>query len=88
VLYVELIGFLSLAIEATLGVPQLVKNYKNKSTEGLSIALILSWFVGDAFKTVYFISTRSPLQFIMCGALQLLVDCAILFQINKYKRKL
>jgi hypothetical protein len=34
-LYVELLGFASLLLEACLGVPQLWRNYSNKSTEGM-----------------------------------------------------
>ena len=33
--YVELLGFASLLLEACLGVPQLWRNYCNKSTEGM-----------------------------------------------------
>lgn len=32
---IELIGFMSLLIEAMLGVPQFFRNYQNKSTEGM-----------------------------------------------------
>ena len=34
-LYVELLGFASLLLEACLGLPQLWKNHSNKSTEGM-----------------------------------------------------
>lgn len=34
-LFVELLGFASLLLEACLGVPQLWRNYTNKSTEGM-----------------------------------------------------
>ena len=50
-----MIGFLSLTIEATLGMPQLLSNYRTKSVAGLSFVMIFSWFVGDFFKTLYFI---------------------------------
>lgn len=35
VFFVELVGFLAVFTEAMLGTPQLVKNYQNKSTEGM-----------------------------------------------------
>jgi len=50
-----------------------------------SVELIVSWFIGDGFKTIYFIFIGAPTQFIMCGALQLLVDILISFQILTYK---
>ncbi|KYQ99889.1 hypothetical protein DLAC_03852 [Tieghemostelium lacteum] len=82
--YFELLGGLSLAIEATLGLPQLLQNYNKKSTKGLSAVLIISWFVGDLFKTLYFYYTSAPLQFIMCGLFQILVDTAITYQMLTY----
>ncbi len=51
----DLIGFVSMSIEALLGFPQLISNYKTKSVKGLSYTMIGMWFVGDAFKTAYFI---------------------------------
>lgn len=53
--YGEIVGFCSLSIEATLGFPQMISNYRTKSVEGLSYAMIGSWLIGDAFKTTYFI---------------------------------
>jgi len=34
-IYVELLGFASLLLEACLGVPQFWRNFNNKSTEGM-----------------------------------------------------
>jgi len=42
--------------------------------------MVLLWLVGDSFKTLYFLSRRSPIQFSVCGALQIAVDLAILSQ--------
>lgn len=33
--FVELLGFMALLLEACLGVPQLWRNYSNQSTEGM-----------------------------------------------------
>ena len=44
-----------MGIEATLGLPQLISNYQNKSVQGLSLTMIGMWFMGDFAKTVYFI---------------------------------
>jgi uncharacterized protein with PQ loop repeat len=52
----QLIGFLSMSIEATLGFPQLISNWKTKSVKGLSYTMIGMWFLGDLVKTVYFIT--------------------------------
>ena len=54
-LYGTVLGLLSLSIEATLGFPQLISNQKSRSVDGLSIFMVVTWFVGDFLKTIYFI---------------------------------
>lgn len=83
-LFVETLGFLAVFIEAMLGTPQLHCNYQNKSTEGMSIKMVLMWTSGDTFKTGYFLYTQAPVQFWTCGLLQVCVDFAILFQVYYY----
>jgi lysylphosphatidylglycerol synthetase-like protein (DUF2156 family) len=84
-LYVELLGFASLLLEACLGLPQLWRNYSNKSTEGMSIQMVLCWLSGDIFKTCYFVARIAPSQFWLCGTLQVLVDILILSQVALYR---
>ncbi|XP_059365986.1 solute carrier family 66 member 2-like isoform X2 [Carassius carassius] len=86
VLFVESLGFLAVFTEAMLGTPQLYCNYQNKSTEGMSIKMVLMWTSGDTFKTGYFLLTQAPMQFWICGLLQVCVDFAILFQVYYYSR--
>ncbi|XP_050992260.1 solute carrier family 66 member 2 isoform X2 [Labeo rohita] len=86
VLFVESLGFLAVFTEAMLGTPQLYCNYQNKSTEGMSIKMVLMWTSGDTFKTGYFLLTQAPVQFWICGLLQVCVDFAILFQVYYYGR--
>ncbi|KAE8282245.1 PQ-loop repeat-containing protein 1 [Larimichthys crocea] len=59
-LFVETLGFLAVFTEAMLGTPQLHCNYQNKSTEGMSIKMVLMWTSGDTFKTGYFLLTQAP----------------------------
>lgn len=42
--------------------------------------MVFLWLAGDSFKTLYFLSRHSPIQFSVCGALQIAVDLAILSQ--------
>uniref|UniRef100_A0A3B4CZT9 Solute carrier family 66 member 2 n=1 Tax=Pygocentrus nattereri TaxID=42514 RepID=A0A3B4CZT9_PYGNA len=86
VLFVETLGFLAVFTEAMLGIPQLYCNYQNKSTEGMSIKMVLMWTSGDTFKTGYFLLTQAPMQFWICGLLQVFVDIAILSQVYYYSR--
>lgn len=78
--YYEALGYVALGVEATLPGVQIIQNYQRKSTHGLSLVLIITWFAGDAFKTIYAIAKAEPLQFTLCGLVQLLCDCVILAQ--------
>uniref|UniRef100_A0A2A4JK92 Solute carrier family 66 member 2 n=1 Tax=Heliothis virescens TaxID=7102 RepID=A0A2A4JK92_HELVI len=83
--FVELIGFLALFTEAMLGAPQIAKNHKNKSTEGMSVSMVIMWTCGDVFKTTYFVLRDAPPQFWLCGSLQVSLDVVILFQVWLYR---
>ncbi|KAK9509976.1 hypothetical protein O3M35_004855 [Rhynocoris fuscipes] len=85
IIYIEILGFLALFTEAMLAVPQLIRNFKQKSTEGMSILMVLMWTVGDVFKTTYFVLREAPAQFWLCGGLQVLIDLTILGQVQLYK---
>ncbi|KAJ2959625.1 hypothetical protein NQZ79_g4965 [Umbelopsis isabellina] len=78
--FIEILGAVSLSIEATVPVPQCIANFKARSTHGFSWLILGTWFLGDGFKFFYFIFTGSPLQFIICGAFQLFVDCIVVVQ--------
>ncbi|XP_054439776.1 solute carrier family 66 member 2 isoform X2 [Pteronotus mesoamericanus] len=86
-LFVETLGFLAVLTEAMLGVPQLYRNHRHQSTEGMSIKMVLMWTSGDTFKTAYFLLNGAPLQFSVCGLLQVLVDLAILAQVYAFARQ-
>lgn len=47
-----------------------MRNYKNKSTHGMSFAMVIMWTIGDIYKTAYFMLRKAPLQFWLCGMLQ------------------
>ncbi|XP_051725506.1 solute carrier family 66 member 2 isoform X1 [Ctenopharyngodon idella] len=84
VLFVEALGSLAVMFEAMLGLPQLLQNYNNRSTRGMSVKMVLLWTAGDIFKTTYFVINESPTQFLVCGAVQILIDIAILLQVGFY----
>lgn len=52
------------------GAPQFLRNFNNKSTQGMSITMVIFWTIGDMFKTGYFIFRHAPTQFWICGTLQ------------------
>lgn len=82
--YGTVLGFLALAIESTLPMPQAWNNYVHQSTNGLRTELIIAWTLGDAWKTIYFNYSSSPKPFVMCGMIQLSVDLVIAGQFIKY----
>ncbi|XP_030060384.1 PQ-loop repeat-containing protein 1 [Microcaecilia unicolor] len=85
-IFVEGIGFLAVLTEAMLGIPQLLKNFQNRSTQGMSVKMVLLWTAGDCFKTGYFIINQTPAQFWLCGLLQIAIDITILLQVFFYKQ--
>ncbi|XP_053985130.1 solute carrier family 66 member 2 [Hylaeus anthracinus] len=84
-IYVETVGLLAVLTEAMLGIPQFLCNISNKSTNGMSINMVTMWTLGDAFKTGYFIIKEAPIQFGICGTLQVIIDIAILAQVYIYR---
>lgn len=83
--FVETIGFLAVFTEAMLGVPQFYRNFKNRSTYGMSLSMVMMWTCGDVFKTSYFYIRQTPPQFFICGAMQVSVDLCILVQVWLYQ---
>ena len=77
----EGIGSLALFIEAMLPVPQYWSIRQTGSAEGVSIVMVLAWTLGDAFKSYYYISNQAPIQFLLCGLFQLVVDLLICYQV-------
>ena len=47
--------------------------------------MVLLWLSGDTFKTGYFVVRHAPLQFWVCGGLQVGVDLLILSQVALYR---
>lgn len=82
--FVESIGYASLLTEAMLAVPQLYQNARTHSTIGMSASMVLLWAGGDLFKTGYFVIKQVPMQFIVCGIIQVTVDLMILAQVALY----
>ncbi|EFN88260.1 PQ-loop repeat-containing protein 1 [Harpegnathos saltator] len=85
-IFIEVVGLLAVLIEAMLGVPQFLRNSSNKSTAGMSVTMVAMWTLGDVFKTCYFILKDTPVQFQVCGAVQVAIDIAILAQVYIYPK--
>ncbi|KAI4904458.1 hypothetical protein NFI96_001677 [Prochilodus magdalenae] len=61
---------------------------KNAVTKSLKfcVKMVLLWTAGDIFKTSYFVINESPMQFWVCGGVQILIDVIILLQVGFYNQ--
>jgi solute carrier family 66, member 2 len=84
--YQAFLGYTSSGVEAVLGVPQFLLNYRRQNTSGLSIMLILIWLGGDLYKLSYYIAHASPLALQLCAAFQIFIDICILGQFALYRK--
>ena len=60
--YFETIGFIGLCIEATLTIPQGLRNHRRRSTDGLSLFLVFNWIFGDTTRFIIFVLRQSPVR--------------------------
>ncbi|KEG08221.1 hypothetical protein DQ04_07691010 [Trypanosoma grayi] len=81
----EVVGYIALGIEALLVLPQILRNHRRHSTEGLTLVLVLTWFIGDIIKVIYFFAYHQPLPFILCGCFQLSLDLVVIAQVIYYR---
>ncbi|KAF2269477.1 hypothetical protein CC78DRAFT_529259 [Lojkania enalia] len=80
--YTDLLGYIALAIEATLPLPQLLANYRRKGCKGFRFSVIVNWIIGDLFKMWFFFASGSgeggvPLAFKLCGVFQACCDLGL-----------
>ena len=67
--YTTILGYVALAVEATLPIPQIISNEKNRSVKGFRLSVLANWLLGDVMKmTFFFLSETSiPWSFKLCG---------------------
>jgi solute carrier family 66, member 2 len=85
-IYVTILGFVGLGIEATLPIPQFISHYRNKSVAGFRPSVIIAWLLGDMFKTSYFFfgDANVTWQFKACAVVQISFDLGIAVQFCLY----
>ena len=84
--YYTALGYVALVTESGMGMPQLIGNWHSRSTQGMSVSMVLMWLAGDLYKTSYFVARQTPPQFVVCGTTQILLDILILLQVCWYRR--
>ncbi|TDZ12989.1 PQ-loop repeat-containing protein 1 [Colletotrichum spinosum] len=74
--YSNLIGYVGLAVEATLPLPQIFANSRSQSCKGFRLSVLASWLAGDAMKMFWFFTstTEIPWAFKLCGMFQACCD--------------
>ncbi|KAK6347136.1 hypothetical protein TWF696_007215 [Orbilia brochopaga] len=83
-LFVSLLGYLALGIEATLPIPQVLANYRNQSCKGFRVSVIIFWLIGDCLKGVFFSYSQTPMVFKLCGLCQFCFDLTLGYQYYAY----
>ena len=79
-LYTITVGYIGLAIEAVLPLPQLLANYRARSCKGFRVSVLANWLLGDAMKMGYFFTSdpgKVPWAFKMCGIFQACCDLGL-----------
>lgn len=57
--YIQTVKNISVLLESCLALPQMILNYQRKSTEGLSLVMVIGWVLGDLLKLLYFLGAYS-----------------------------
>jgi hypothetical protein len=80
--YSSLIGYVGLAVEASLPFPQIFSNMRTKSCSGFRVSVIASWLAGDLMKMFWFFNatTEIPVAFKLCGIFQMCCDAFLALQ--------
>jgi uncharacterized protein with PQ loop repeat len=86
--YFEYIGTISAGLESVIVLPQIYSNFITKNVENISNIMIIMWFCGDSFKTIYYYYSNSPIQLIVCGTFQIFLDVVVLYQLWYYSKKI
>ena len=82
--FYDVIGTISVGIETFIEIPQIKENCVTKNVKNLSMAMVLMWFIGDLFKTVYNLINKSPIQMIVGGLIQNCEDIILSTQVICY----
>lgn len=79
-LYTNIIGYVGLAIEAILPLPQILSNQRAHSCKGFRLSVLVNWLIGDAMKMGFFFMSepgKVPWAFKLCGIFQACCDVGL-----------
>ena len=72
-------------IEIGSAVPQILTIFINKSANGVSRGMVGIWLCSDSYKTIYFVMKDQPMQFILTGFFQAMLDLTLICQMVIYR---
>jgi uncharacterized protein with PQ loop repeat len=81
----SLLGYLSILCWLVVFIPQLVENYRRKSSESISIHFILIWIVGDVCNLIGAMLQRLLPTVILLALYYCLSDVVLIWQILYYR---
>ncbi|KAL2863335.1 PQ-loop repeat-containing protein [Aspergillus lucknowensis] len=86
--YINFLGYLGLAVEAILPLPQVIANHRSRSCKGFRISVAAAWILGDIMKLSYFFTSEDgiPWAFRLCGMFQFVCDCYLGVQFWMYNQ--
>ena len=86
--YISLLGYIGLAVEAILPIPQILANHQSGSCKGFRFSVIAAWILGDTMKMSYFFNSTEtiPWAFKLCGIFQCVCDFYLGFQFYFFTR--
>ncbi|KIJ54580.1 hypothetical protein M422DRAFT_24519 [Sphaerobolus stellatus SS14] len=82
----SVLGWLSIGCWIIVYTPQIHENYQLKSGEGLSVAFVVIWLIGDLTNLAGAILAHLLLTVVLLAIYYTLCDAVLLFQIFYYRR--
>ncbi|KAJ2712116.1 hypothetical protein H4R19_002926 [Coemansia spiralis] len=79
------IGYVSLACWVVVMFPQILLNYRRRSGEGASLAMMVAWVVGDVLNIAGALVQGLVMSTVLIGSYYLLVDTTLLGQTIYYR---
>jgi uncharacterized protein with PQ loop repeat len=91
--FYDIIGIIRVSCETFIELPQIKENCITKDTRNISGIMVLIWFIGDFFKTIFNIIYKSPMQMVIGGIIIncediILITQMILYNENSFLNKL
>ncbi len=84
--YIEIIGFIAALLTTAAFLPQVYKTWKTKDVSGLSLPMLLMFFVGIVLWLVYALFIKSP-SMIAANTITIISSFLLIYFKIKYSRK-